>query len=110
MGKGFSIEFKTINDHRVDEFRTRLGSIVEREIKKKKINTCDLQRQMKALGYNYPIYKVLKNDSVETFPFEIYGILMVLVGIDIYLIPNETVNNSRRNIKNRDRLIKKVVA
>lgn len=103
--KGFTISFSTINNHRLDEFKTRLGGIIQKEIKKKRISTSDIQRQIKAFGYDYPIYRVLANDDLRlSVPFELYGILAVLVGIDIYLIPNEEINNSRRNIKNRDRV------
>lgn len=108
--KGFTIDFKTINDHTIDEFRSRFGEIIYKEIKKKKISTCDLQRQLNSLGYGHPIYRVLKNDNIVPFPFEIYLLLLVLVGVDLYMIPNETVNNSRKNIKNRIRLTKKVSA
>ena len=108
--KGFTIDFKTINDHTIDEFRSRFGEIIYKEIKKKKIRTSDLQRQLTSLGYDHPIYRVLKNDGIVSFPFEIYLLLLVLVGVDLYMIPNETVNNSRKNIKNRIRLTKKVSA
>lgn len=108
--KGFTIDFKTINDHTIDEFRSRFGEIIYKEIKKKKISTSDLQRQLNSLGYGHPIYRILKNDNIVPFPFEIYLLLLVLVGVDLYMIPNETVNNSRKNIKNRIRLTKKVSA
>lgn len=103
--KGFTVEFETVNNHCINDFKTRLGKIVTEEIKAKKISTTDLQRQLKSFGYNYPIYRVLANDSIDLcVPFEVYGLLMVLVGIDIYLIPNETINNSKRNVKNRSRV------
>lgn len=103
--KGFTVEFDTVNNHCIDDFKTRLGKIVTEEIKAKKIRTSDLQRQLKSFGYNYPIYRVLANDSIDLcLPFEVYGLLMVLVGIDIYIIPNETINNSKRNVKNRSRV------
>ena len=102
--KGFTIDFSTINNHTISDFKSRFGLILQKEIAKKGISTADLQRQIKALGYNYPIYRVLKNDSITPIPFELYGILIVLVGIDVYLIPNETVNNSKKNIKNRERV------
>lgn len=103
--KGFTIGFDTVNNHCINDFKTRLGKIVYDEIKEKKIKTGNLQRQLDKLGYNYPIYKVLLNDDCTlVVPFEVYGILMVLVGIDIYLVPNETVNNSNRYIKNRERV------
>lgn len=103
--KGFTVEFDTVNNHCIDDFKTRIGKIVTEEIKSKKIKIGNLQRQLKSFGYNYPIYRVLKNDSIDLcVPFEVYGILMVLVGINIYLVPNETINNSNRNIKNRSRV------
>ena len=102
---GFTVEFDTVNNHCIDDFKTRIGNIVTEEIKSKKIKIGDLQRQLKSFGYNYPIYRVLKNDSIDLcVPFEVYGLLIVLVGINIYLIPNETINNSKRNIKNRSRV------
>lgn len=108
--KGFTIGFDTVNNHCIEDFKTRLGKIVGEEIKEKNISTGNLQRQLKSLGYNYPIYRVLKNDGKCVVPFEVYGLLMVLVGIDIYLIPNETVDNSKRYIKNRERVKQYVIS
>lgn len=104
MGKGVLIKFENVNNHRLHEFKTCLGNMIMKEIRSKKISTNDLQRQMKALGYHYPIIRVIKNSMPNNYPFELYGILLVLVGVDIYLIPNEEQDFSKKYIKNRKRL------
>ena len=56
--KGFTVNFDTVSNHCIDDFKTRIGKIVTEEIKSKKIKIGDLQRQLKSFGYNYPIYRV----------------------------------------------------
>ena len=102
---GFSIDFKCINDHRINDIKTRFGDLILKEIRKKKIDWGNLQRQLKSFGYEYPIFRVIKNDDqLRSYPIEVYAVLMVLVGINIYISPNDELNNSKRYIKNRNRI------
>lgn len=100
------IDFKTLNDHLTCEFKDVFTDIVNQERKLKKIRLDNLCRCMKSLGYEYPILRIL-NKSIDNsvVPIDYYIAMLLIVGIEIRLIPNAS-EYSKRNIKNRDRLLK----
>lgn len=99
-----TIDFTAVNNHLIDEFKSKFIDLANDQITAKGIKIPDLYRCLSALGFEYPILKVLnKTCNLDAIPLEYYFYILIICGVDIALILTGK-NHTQRNIKNRKKL------
>lgn len=98
------IDFTALNNHLIDEFKSKFIDVASEQIEAQGIKIPDLYRCLSSLGFEYPILKVLnKTCNLDAIPLDYYFAILIICGVDIALMLTGK-NHAQRNIKNRKKL------